>query len=241
MADKVHNLDQPIGALIDIAVREFGEVEFQTVTVGDKTLEVLQIKDMPKYLDKLMDKTRAGKKIALPMWAKIWPSTLVLGYMLTKFPFADNCTILEVGAGCAVNGMVLASLGHKVTVTDVDPFALLFGRINALKNGLEGKLVIKQADFTQDALDERYDYLIGCDVLYEEAVYEILADFVDEHLAETPTAEVLLAMDQKRQGRKFFDKASESFAMMKSDAKYKDTETGEENVVSLYRMKRKQA
>ena len=62
MADTVHNLDQPIGALIDIAVREFGDVEFETVNVGDITLEVLQIKNMQKYLDKLIDKTRAGKK-----------------------------------------------------------------------------------------------------------------------------------------------------------------------------------
>ena len=241
MADTVFNLDQPIGALIDIAVREFGEVVFETVTIGDRSLEVLQVKEMPKYLDKLVDKTRAGKTISLPLWAKVWPSCLVLGYTLTRFPFASDRAVLEVGAGCAVNGMVMAMLGHDVTVTDIEPYALLFARINVLKNGLDGKVAVRRADFTKDNLGRRFDYIIGCEVLYEEAVYEPLVDFLDAHLAEDPASEIIMAMDKKRQGRKFFDKAVGQYAMMKSVANYKDNETGEENVINLFRMKRKAA
>ncbi|BCS87417.1 class I SAM-dependent methyltransferase [Pseudodesulfovibrio sediminis] len=241
MADTVHDLNQPIGALIDIAVREFGEVDFETVTVGDVSLEVLQIKHMQKYLDKLMDKSRSGKQITLPLWAKVWPSCLVLGYTLTRFPFAKGASILEVGAGCAVNGMVMASLGYDVAVSDIEPFALLFSKINVLKNGLEDKVALHRADFTCDSMDCRFDYIIGCEVLYEESAYEPVADFMDENLAETSSAEILLAMDQKRQGRKFFDRASEKFMMMKSAANYKDEKTGEENVVNLFRLKRKQS
>ncbi len=241
MADTVHNLDQPIGALIDIAVREFGEVGFETVAIGDRSLEILQVKDMPKYLDKLVDKTRAGKSVDLPLWAKVWPSCLVLGYTLTRFPFAEGATFLEVGAGCAVNGLLLAALGHHVVITDVEPFALLFSRINALKNGLEDRVELRRADFTRDDIGQKFDYIIGCEVLYHEASYEPLADFIDVHLSGAPHAEVLLALDRKRQGRKFFEKAGEAFMMMKSDANYTDKETGEENVINMYRMKRKAA
>ncbi|BDQ36485.1 methyltransferase [Pseudodesulfovibrio nedwellii] len=241
MADIVHNLDQPIGALIDIAVREFGEVEFETVNVGGMSLEVLQIKNMQQYLDKLIDKTRAGKKITLPLWAKIWPSCLILGYTLTKFPFSNECSILEVGAGGAVNSLVLAKLGHDVTVSDVDSFALLFSKINALKNGVEDKFTLHRVDFTEDTVEKHFDYIIGCEVLYAEEAFEPLLKFLSSHLSDNSTAEIVLAMDQKRQGRKFFDMANEQYAMMKSAAKYKDRETGEENVVNLFRMKRKQA
>ncbi|MBG0790112.1 MAG: methyltransferase [Desulfovibrionaceae bacterium] len=241
MADTVHNLDQPIGALIDIAVREFGEVEFETVALGGQTLEILQIRNMPKYLDKLIDKSRAGKTITLPLWAKVWPSCLIMGYTLTRFPFAEGGRILEVGAGCAVNGLLLARLGHVVTISDIEPYALLFSKINALKNGLDDKVVLRRTDFTSDNMGKRFDYIIGCEVLYDEPSYEPLADFIEAHLTDAAHAEVLLALDRKRQGRKFFDKAAESFAMMKSDANYTDKETGEEKVVNLYRMKRKQA
>lgn len=238
MADKVPDLDQSIGALIDIAVREFGEVEFHPVKVGDMTLQVLQVKNMQRYLDKLVDKTRSGKKVTLPLWAKVWPSCLVLGYTLTRFPFKSECSILEVGAGCAVNSMVLAKLGYEVTVSDVEPYALLFSKINALKNGLEDKMNLVHTDFTTDDLGARYDYIVGCEVLYEEAAYEPLADFLDGHLAESGPSEVLLALDQKRQGMKFFDRAQNYFAMMKSQAKFKDDEKGEE-VVNLFRLRRK--
>ena len=78
-------------------------------------------------------------------------------------------------------------------------------------------------------------------MLYDEKSYEPLADFVDRHLSDAPFAEMLLALDRKRQGRKFFDKADNMFAMMKSEAKYKDKETGDENIINLYRMKRKRA
>ena len=241
MADRVHDLDQPIGALIDIAVREFGEVAFEPVTIGGQTLEVLQIRHMQKYLDKLMDRTRTGKKVSLPLWAKVWPSCLILGYTLSRYPFAESCSILEVGAGCALNSMVMASRGYDVTVTDIEPFALLFGRINALKNGLADRIILKEADFTQTTLCQKFDYVIGCEVLYEEASYEPMVDFLDCVLEDSPQAEIILAMDQKRQGRKFFDKACGTFSIMRSAGKYKDNETGEENVISLYRMKRKQA
>lgn len=239
MADTVHNLDQPIGALIDIAVREFGEVEFETVSMGDRSLEILQIKNMPKYLDKLIDRNRGGKTITLPLWAKVWPSCLVLGYTLTRFPFAEGASFLEVGAGCAVNGLLLASLGHEVVITDIEPFALLFSKINALKNGLDDRVALRRADFTTDDMGRRFDYIIGCEVLYHEDSYEPLADFIDGHLSDAGHAEVLLALDCKRQGRRFFDKAGQTFAMMKSDANYKDKETGEGNVINMYRMKRK--
>ena len=156
MVDTVHNLDQPIGALIDIATREFGDVAFETVAVGDQKLEILQIKNMPKYLDKLVDKTRAGKKITLPLWAKVWPSCLILGYTLTRFPFTGGGPILEIGAGCAVNGLLLAKLGHSVIITDIEPYALLFCKINALKNGLDDLVELRSADFTTDDMGERF-------------------------------------------------------------------------------------
>lgn len=239
MAVKDYDLDQPMAALIDIAVRKFGEVEFETVVVGDVTLEVLQVKNMQLYLDKLMDKTRAGKTISLPLWAKVWPSCLILGYTLTKFPFSDDCKILEVGAGGAVNSLVLAKRGYKVTITDIDPDALLFSKINALKNGLADNVAIRRLDFTCDTAECDYDYIVGCEVLYDATGFEPLVDFLVEALSNKKSAEIILAVDQKRQARKFFELAGEHYAMMKSTAKYTEEETGEENFINLFRLKRK--
>lgn len=239
MAGIDYDLDQPMGALIDLAVKKFGEVEFEKVVVGDVSLEVLQIKNMQQYIDKLMDKTRAGKKIRLPLWAKVWPSSLILGYTLTQFPFSDGCKILEVGAGSAVNSLVLAERGIDITITDTDQDALLFSKINALKNGLADSVKILPTDFSKESLDASYDYIVGCELLYDETGFDALADYLVEALADQDSAEVLLAIDQKRQARSFFELADKRFAMMKSSARYTDEETGDENVINLFRLKRK--
>jgi 2-polyprenyl-3-methyl-5-hydroxy-6-metoxy-1,4-benzoquinol methylase len=238
---KDYDLDQPMDRLIDIAVSKFGAVEFQKVTVGDVTLDVLQVKDMQRYIDTLVNKTRAGKTISLPLWAKVWPSCLILGYMLTRFPFPEGCRILEVGAGGAVNGLVLAKRGLPVTVSDIDPDALLFSRINVLKNGLGEFATVTRLDFTRDRDQTPFDCIVGCEVLYDEMTYEPMARFLDEQLAMDAAAEVFLALDEKRQARKFFTLAAEKFSMAKTSSKYNDQGSGEERTVNLFRLKRKVA
>jgi len=238
VAAKDYNLEQPMDKLLDIAVKKFGEVEFKTVSVGESSLKILQIKNMQGYIDKLMDQTRSGKKVVLPLWAKVWPSSIVMGVSLGRFPFADGSHILEIGAGGSLNGLALAMRGFDVTITDTDQDALLFSRINALKNGLEDSVTVRKTDLS-DGLGMRFDYIIGCEMLYDEAQFEQLVGFVQENLAEAPTAEVLLALDLKREARGFFVKANESFNMMKTTAGFSDKETGDDKTVNLFRLRRK--
>lgn len=238
MVVKDYDLTQPMDQLIDIAVRKFGEVEFQDVAVGDVTVKVLQIKKMQQYIDKLMDQTRAGKKVALPLWAKIWPSSVVMGYSISKFPLAEGSSILEVGGGTAVNSLVLASRGFKVTVVDNDPDSVLFSRINALKNGLGENISVVRSDF-QAAMDERFDCIVGCEMLYDEAVFESMADFVNGSLVDGDAGEMFLSLDLKKVSKPFFEKSNEYFKIMKSVAKYKDQESGDEKEINMFRFKRK--
>ncbi|ADU62363.1 MULTISPECIES: class I SAM-dependent methyltransferase [Pseudodesulfovibrio] len=238
---KAYDLDQPMDRLIDLAVRKFGPVEFQKVSLGGLSLEVLQVTDMQQYIETLVNRTRAGKTVSLPLWAKVWPSCLVLGYMLSRYPFPEGCRILEIGAGGAVNGMVLASRGLAVTISDIDPDALLFSRINVLKNGLEEFATITRMDFTRSDDETRFDCIVGCEVLYDEAAYEPLIGFLDRHLAVDASAEVFLALDEKRQTRKFFTQVAEHFSMARTCSKYNEKVTGEERTVNLFRLKRKTA
>jgi predicted nicotinamide N-methyase len=239
MAVKDYDLDQPIDVLINLAVKKFGGVEFEKVVVGDVTLEVLQIKNMQQYIDKLMDKTRAGQKISLPLWAKVWPSSLILSCTLTKFSIGMGSKILELGAGSSINGLVLAKRGFDVTITDIDADALLFSKINALKNGLGDSVSIVRTDFADECLGQYFEYIVGCEVLYDETGFESLVNFLGESLAEKDSAEIIFAIDQKRQARRFFELAGDRFSMMKSSVKYKEKTTGDENIINLFRLKRK--
>lgn len=238
MAAKDYNLDQPMDKLIDVAVSKFGEVEFQPVSVGDKTLQVLQIKNMQQYIDKLMDKTRSGKKVILPLWAKIWPASLVMGFSLSRFPLADGVEVMEIGGGSAICAMTLAGRGFKVTVTDMDQDALLFARINALKNGLEENIAFALTDFSTPA-EKKAGCIVGVEMLYDERQFDLMADFVNGSLVDGEEAEVFLSMDLKRAARNFFAQSNNTFNIMKSAATFKDQDTGADKPVNLFRFKRK--
>ena len=238
MAVKEYDLDQPMDKLLSLAANKFGEVEFQSVSVGGRTFELLQIKHMQRYIDKLMDQTRAGKTVTLPLWAKIWQSGLVLGSSVARFPLAEGAKVLEIGGGAATSGLLLAARGFDVTVADKDPDALLFTRINGLKNGLD--LHCRLTDF-RDELGVVFDCVVAGEMLFDERVFDALVGFLDRHVAPGPEAEVFLALDLKRAARNFFNEANERFAIMRSETTVKDNETGEEKPLSLFRFKRRAA
>lgn len=233
---KEFDLEKPLPELLDAARNAFGKVEFEPIKLGDTTLEILQIADMPAYLEKLVGRARPGAHVELPLWAKVWPSASILTMFAMRMDFAPGMSVLEIGAGTGLAGLALAARGCDVTLTDIDPGALLFCRINALHNGLGEKVRVRHADFTKDDLGETYQRIVACEVLYRESLLSPLVDFLLRHLQTGPGAEVLLASDAKREGRLFFDLAKERFRMMKKDVPYRDSETGEEKSTCLYRL-----
>lgn len=238
MAVKEHNLDQPMDKLIDIAIKKFGEVEFQEVKVGDISVQVLQIKNMQQYIDKLMDKTRAGKKVALPLWAKIWPSSVVLGFSLSRFPMEEGSSVLEIGGGATVNGLAMGARGFKATIVDYDPDAALFSRINVLKNNLEDKVSVVHSDF-KAPLSDKFNCVVSCEMLYDEAQFDSLPQFIAGSIVDDDSAEVFLSLDFKRVAKGFFNSCNEIFNIMKSVTKYKDQDSGDVKDINLFRLKRK--
>jgi len=238
---KEYPLDASLEELLALARTEFGPVCFEDVRLGSVELKLLQIEDMPRYLESLVSRTRPGESVDLPLWAKIWPPCLILGMFLQRHPFAPGAEILEVGAGGGLCGLVAAARGFSVTLTDMEPSALLFCRINALKNGLAERVRLQHADFTRDRLGRRFQAIVGCEVLYNDAVYAPFLEFLQAHLAEEPGAEVFLGLDEKRTGKGFFALAQEDFRLLRKDVPYQDRETGESTVTCLYRLERKPA
>lgn len=126
-----------------------------------------------------------------------------------------------------------------VTVSDIEPDALLFSRIGALKNDVAELVDVVRCDFTADNLKHRFDMILGCEILYQDHVYEPLHEFLGNHLAQTSSAEIVIALDSVRKGKGFFERARNRYAMMRQSFPYKDVETGQERASVLYRLRRK--
>jgi predicted nicotinamide N-methyase len=210
MEERVADIDtQRPGAKLQELMQQAGrkfKVGFEPIKSGDLMVEVLQVRNMTDYLDRLAAKSKGP--VDLPFWAKIWPTCVFTGHLLARSDGAGR-SLLEVGSGVGVCGLLAALGGYEVTLTDFDEDALLFCRINILKNGLDGRATAVKADFTKDRLGRVFDVFLGCEVLYHPKDYPGMLAFMDAHLAED--GEAFFAMDDSRTGRDFFQAASSNY------------------------------
>lgn len=216
-------------------------VAFEPVTVGDTSLQILQIADMGAHLEKLAQQSAPARGIELPFWAKIWPASLVLAHFMLRMP-PEGKKALEIGAGVGVPGLFAAASGFKVTLTDASDDALLFARINILKNGLQDRAEIRFADFTASELGEKFDYMLCAECLYRPEYYRGLIKFLLRHLRKDGRAEAVIARDYNRKAEKFFKLAEPEFEMAEKTIGAKsapgDEDGGaERHLVSIHRLR----
>ena len=94
---------------------------------------------------------------------------------------ASPCQVLDLGCGMGLSGTVAAALGAHVLFADIEPPSLLFARLNSLP--WAARVRTRKVDWQTDRLDERFDLILGADILYERAQWECQEPFLRHHLA----------------------------------------------------------
>lgn len=209
-------------------IRKKYEVEEVPLKFGGKQLKILQFKDFEAYLENLIDNTPAVSLKDLPVWAKLWEASFLLGYFLGKQPVVPWQRMLEIGAGTGVVGLYASLCGHNVTITDNEEDALLFARANVILN--ESKAQVKQLDWNAQDIPEPYEVIFGSEVIYDRQNYPLLVGFLRKALA--PNGTIFLAKSTSLHAPAFFEELTKYF-------KYKHTvqnvrSGGETLQVSLY-------
>ncbi len=235
---KIH-LENDLDKLLNI-VSETYEVAFETVAVGDQRLQILQIVDLEKHIDRLAEESR--EKLELPFWSKIWPASILLSHYLSSVN-QNQGNVLELGCGIGLAGLFAASRGFNVVLSDINADALIFAKINILKNNLSDRANVLHVDFTQDRLSRKFDYIIGSEIFYIESSYPGLVKFLLFHLKSDTSSEVVLAADYRRQAIKFFQAAQKEFHIDQKNIGYKgqpdQAGAREKFLCAIYRMKPK--
>ncbi|XP_066263321.1 protein N-lysine methyltransferase METTL21A-like isoform X1 [Branchiostoma lanceolatum] len=127
--------------------------------------------------------------------AVVWDAAVVLGeYLETEVTLTDQ-TVIELGAGTGLTGMVAALQGAKVTITERE-MALASLRRNVESNILPGTtrhpVVIKELTWGQNLhlYPTSYQYVIGADIIYiKETFQDLLKTLV--HLSNCETVVLL--------------------------------------------------
>ena len=127
----------------------------------------------------------------LPYGVALWPSAIALAHEIATRPddFRGR-SVLELGAGTGLPGIVAASLGGRVVQTDRDELALLLCRRNGERNGVVA-VDYRPADWTSWDDPARYDWILGSDILYGASLHDPLRRIFESNLR--PGGRILLA------------------------------------------------
>ena len=191
----------------------------EQMLIGPLRLNFTRVLDADEVLDQVVEAEdrreratgdrRDGNALHLPYWAELWDSAIGMGQMLVKWQTGDidrllprvnrPLNVLDLGCGQGLSGTVAAALGHQVMLADLEAPALLFARLNTLM--YQSRVRVRKLNWQTDNLGERFDVILGADVLYERAQWEYLERFWRAHLA--PDGVVLLGEPGRQSGDMF--------------------------------------
>jgi len=144
------------------------------IVIGDKTYTVLSVTNFDELYEQLLAKGLQHEEVAderIPYWAELWPSAVGLATHLVNNPsLVNGKTILEIGGGLGLPGLVAASLGATVTETDYLVDAVGFAKKNAEINGID-HIRFEAIDWRKSEGYQRFDVLLASDVAYERSQF----------------------------------------------------------------------
>lgn len=100
-----------------------------------------------------------------PLWVELWPSALALARLLGEGESLAGKSVLELGAGLGLPGVVAAIRGANVLQTDYVAEALKVAQETAKMNNVE-HLRTAVADWRNFEITETFDLIIGSDIMY---------------------------------------------------------------------------
>lgn len=144
---------------------------------------VLSQADEQRFLSESRDR--------LPYGVALWPAAIALAHdVAARADAFRGRRVLELGAGTGLPGIVAASFGARVVQTDRHALALSVCEQNGARNGV-ATVAYRLADWAAWDDAERYDWILGADILYGEAAHPHLRRIFADNLA--PGGRVLVA------------------------------------------------
>lgn len=171
------------------------ELTYRTVAIARNTFKIVYPGNADQLLDHPSTQSAFNEDEYMPYWAELWPASHMLGSALfaqqedLSKHVEPGATVLEIGCGVGLSGIVALSLGYRVIFSDYDETAVAFAARNARANGFD--------NFQTLPLDWRsppnfqVPLILAADVIYEERNIKPLIAFIQRVL--TPSGICLLS------------------------------------------------
>lgn len=228
-ADK--NVEVLIQRLHDELASEY-DLQELPYRFGESDFRFLSVRDSYALLDRI-DPEEFVKDEQMPYWAEIWPAAVTLSHVLMEELDIAGKSVLELGAGVGMASIAAAKRGARVLSTDYSTEALRFVVYNALRNGVA--LDAGRLDWRMVRGDEKFDYVIAADVLYERVNLLPIVTAIESLLKEGGAA--YIADPRRRLAEQFLELVGENgFKVTESEM---HDATGDQTVaVTIYKIER---
>jgi methyltransferase-like protein 23 len=165
------------------------------VPVGGRVWRITSVQNQDALLDSAEDLEH------FPYGFLLWESAVALARHIADHPgIVEGRTVLELGAGVGLAGIVAQRAGGRVRQTDHQRGALQLAERNAADNGVIGARCFL-ADWRTWAHRETYDVIVGADITYERAMHYYLEQIFALNLA--PGGTILLSDPGRPQSLEF--------------------------------------
>ncbi|MEO0580780.1 MAG: methyltransferase domain-containing protein [Bacteroidota bacterium] len=140
------------------------------------TFELAGVEDVDALLDELIAKgpdSEAVKDEQIPYWADLWHAAIGMSHYLMGNTSLEGKTLLELGCGMGLCGIVAAHQGAQVVMTDYLPEAIDLAAYNWKLNRRE-EPEVRLLDWRVPDLALAADLVVASDVAYEERAHKPL-------------------------------------------------------------------
>jgi len=187
------------------------QVKFETLTIGERDYTIRSLLDRQQYFDPDGAAERVNIPPAMwPIFGLVWPAGVFLAETMTSFPVQGK-RILEIGCGLALASLVLHRAGADITSTDLHPLSEEFLQQNIALNDMT-PLPFHFGSWEETRLpSQRFDLIIGSDLLYEPEHPALLAGFIDRH-AEDQVEVIIVDPGRGHHGR--FNRAMDALGYL---------------------------
>lgn len=201
----------------------------EKISMGDLQLAISRIADTDALLDELIEKGEDHEDVLderIPYWAELWPSAISMGHYLAEHPaLIKDKSVLEIGCGLGLSGMVAHALGGKVILSDYLPAALELAAYNWEKNFAE-EAQLMQLDWREVKAEQAADVILAADVAYEERAFEPLMNAF--RILMKPHSKLILTEPNRHIAKDFLKMLENSGLKVekhKSEIQYRDINT----------------
>lgn len=180
-------------------------VQEEAFRIHDKTYRILHAADVEELFSRLLslpDDHPDVKDERIPYWAEVWPSAIAMAEFIVQRPelFLGK-SVLEIGCGLGLPGIVAGETASSVVLTDYLPEAIRLAEHNWQLNHTS-KATTSLLDWRTADASYAAQVVLASDVAYERRMFDpLLAAFQQLTL---PGGTIIVSEPDRHFARDFF-------------------------------------